>query len=66
MVKVLFTMKDEWNNECPYDFKNIQFKRYPIISMPMASTDLVFDVDNQKMKYALKDSDGNISRLVLL
>jgi hypothetical protein len=19
-------MKDEWNNECPYDFKNIQFK----------------------------------------
>ena len=21
-------MKDEFNNECPYDFKNIQFKRY--------------------------------------
>ena len=21
-------MKDEWNNECPYDFKNIQYKRY--------------------------------------
>ena len=20
-------MKDEWNNECPYDFKNIQFIR---------------------------------------
>ena len=24
---VIFYMKDEWNNECPYDFKNIQFKR---------------------------------------
>jgi hypothetical protein len=23
-------MKDEFNNECPYDFKNIQFKRYKI------------------------------------
>jgi hypothetical protein len=23
-------MKDEFNNECPYDFKNIQFKRYMV------------------------------------
>lgn len=23
---VIYYMKDEWNNECPYDFKNIQFK----------------------------------------
>ena len=23
----IYYMKDEWNNECPYDFKNIQFKR---------------------------------------
>ena len=58
---VIYYMKDEWGNECPYDFKNIQFKRYPIISMPDGSTDLVFDADNQKMKYALKDSDGNVS-----
>ena len=27
---VIYWMKDEWNNECPYDFKNIQFKRYKI------------------------------------
>ena len=26
---VIYYMKDEWNNECSYDFKNIQFKRYP-------------------------------------
>ena len=24
---VIYLMKDEWNNECPYDFKNIQFIR---------------------------------------
>ena len=57
---IIYYMKDEYNNECPYDFKNIQFKRYPIISMTSGSTDLVFDADNQKMKYALKDSDSNI------
>ena len=27
---VIYYMKDEWDNECPYDFKNIQFKRYKI------------------------------------
>ena len=25
---VIYYMKDEFNNECPYDFKNIQFKEY--------------------------------------
>ena len=25
---VIYHMKDEYNNECPYDFKNIQFKLY--------------------------------------
>ena len=24
---VIYRMIDEWNNDCPYDFKNIQFKR---------------------------------------
>ena len=24
---VIYYIKDEWDNECPYDFKNIQFKR---------------------------------------
>jgi len=27
---VIYWMKDEWNNECPYDFKNVQFKVYVI------------------------------------
>lgn len=25
---VIYRMIDEWGNDCPYDFKNIQFKRY--------------------------------------
>jgi len=24
---IIYYMKDEWGNECGYDFKNIQFKR---------------------------------------
>ena len=31
---VIYWMRDEWGNECPYDFKNIQFKRYKIITSP--------------------------------
>jgi len=30
---VIWWMKDEFDNECGYDFKNIQFKRYRIITM---------------------------------
>ena len=29
---VIYRMIDEWGNDCPYDFKNIQFKRYKITS----------------------------------
>ena len=27
---VIYHMIDEWNNDCPYDFKNVQFKRYAV------------------------------------
>ena len=47
---VVYYMKDEWNNECPYDFKNIQFKRYKITGCPK-SPDLVG-------KYSCKGIDG--------
>ena len=29
---VIYYMKDEFNNECPYDFKNIQFARWELSS----------------------------------
>ena len=34
---VIFWMKDERNNECPYDFKQIQFKRYKITECTVQS-----------------------------
>ena len=30
---VVWWMKNEWDNECYYDFKNIQYKRYKVISV---------------------------------
>ena len=27
---IIWRMIDEWQNDCPYDFKNVQFKRYAI------------------------------------
>lgn len=34
---VVYYMKDDHNNECPYDFKQIQFKRYPITECAVSS-----------------------------
>ncbi len=28
---VIYRMIDEWQNDCPYDFKNVQYKRYKVI-----------------------------------
>lgn len=33
---VVFWLKDDWNNEFPYDFKQIQFKRYKITACAKA------------------------------
>ena len=39
---VVYRMIDEFGNDCPYDFKNIQFKRYKISSVKNSNTnDLV-------------------------
>ena len=34
---VIFYMKDEWNNECPYDFKNITFQRWAVDDIQAAN-----------------------------
>ena len=38
---VVWWMKDEWDNECYYDFKNIQYKRYKVTSTNASTADLV-------------------------
>ena len=35
---VIYFMKDEWNNECPYDFKNIQFKKSDVFLYTFGGT----------------------------
>jgi hypothetical protein len=44
-------MKDEHGNECPYDFKNVQFKRY-------MATDSVSGRDGLDGKYMVADPDN--------
>ena len=49
---VIYYMKDEYDNECPYDFKNIQFKRW-------ATDD---EVANDDKFYSSWDDTGNAFR----
>ena len=54
---VIYWMKDEFGNECPYDFKNIMFARYKITAIKGTATDLVnqylgfSDIQNSSMVY---------------
>lgn len=73
---VIYWMKDEWNNECPYDFKNIQFKRWAIstISAPsgsrvnsagVAKLDDTFAVGNgHNIKCSYRSGNYTISNLL--
>ena len=65
---VIFYMKDEWNNECPYDFKNIQFKRWAITNITSNTLSIqalqalnnTFNFNNNGSKhFANKDMYGN-------
>ena len=58
---VIYRMIDEYNNDCPYDFKNIQFKRYKITSSKssslvgtylaiVANPDMGLEIDNNDSK----------------
>ena len=38
---VVYYMKDEFNNECPYDFKNIQYQRYSIDTGATSATTVI-------------------------
>ena len=57
---VIYWMKDEWNNECPYDFKGIQFKRYWIDSVEKGCIDSLegtyFGIRNGR-DYSIDDGD---------
>lgn len=37
---VIYRLIDEWGNDCPYDFKNIRFKRYRVLESYSSVTDI--------------------------
>lgn len=60
---VIYYMKDEWNNECPYDFKNIQFQRWEVT----AYTDVpALVVDGEDNYYGYYYGAKNLSGINVL
>ena len=57
---VIFYMKDEWGNECPYDFKNIMFQRWAVTADQDHPSLVVDNADNNYgYYYGAKDLRGN-------
>lgn len=66
---VIYRMIDEYGNDCPYDFKNIQFKRFLITGLNTASmlpAGFTFDsyaefvnLSNLRLLYLASDSTDN-------
>ena len=64
---VIYRMIDEFFNDCPYDFKNIQFKRWAVSNVTNEKLDpdsleemeagFVYDADDNPFCYARQDSD---------
>ena len=52
---VIWRMVDEWQNDCPYDFKNVQFKRY----LASTSSDVLSDSINGQY-YAYNGEMNNV------
>jgi hypothetical protein len=55
---VIYWLKDEWNNECPYDFKNIQFKRIAISNID--ATGITSDMLTELRTTFVYDNNGGI------
>jgi hypothetical protein len=59
---VIYYMKDEFNNECPYDFKNIQFARWEL-SNPVGYRNNLAD-DNLDSKFSSEEEDDLVDNWV--
>lgn len=63
---VIYYMKDEWNNECFYDFKNVQYKRYRIEDvikqgeLPDSLISYITDYLNQYVGFQSDAPGGNL------
>jgi hypothetical protein len=59
---VIYYMKDEFYNECPYDFKNIQFARWEL-SNPVGYRNNLAD-DNLDSKFSSEEEDDLVDNWV--
>ena len=61
---VIYRMIDEHNNDCPYDFKNIQFKRWAITALTSGSDEmkaaLIYDADDNPVYFGAKAYDSPV------
>ena len=57
---VIYRMIDEWNNDVPYDFKNINFKRYIIEANNAFATNAAKGGEIDVVKEMLKDTSHKI------
>ena len=57
---IITYMKDEFGNECPYDFKNIQFKRYKITACSIATwlVNKYYGIKNVGSSYSIDQNDS--------
>ena len=58
---VIYRMIDEWNNDVPYDFKNINFKRYIIEANNAFATNAAKGGEIDVVKAMLKDTSHKIN-----
>jgi hypothetical protein len=69
---IIYYMKDEWNNECPYDFKNIQFKRYAVSDVINTNLDtdalntFIYNEGSQDIMFAYQNNNISINGSILV
>ena len=56
---VIYYMKDEYGNEAPYDFKNIQFKRWQVTSSDSSLAEHLSDIENKYVGIMQTDTFEN-------
>ena len=73
---VVYYLKDEFDNECPYDFKGIQFKRWAVTDVTSTKLDsesvdslkeqFVYDANNNQLCYAYKSTNISNNETILV
>lgn len=60
---VITWMRDEFGNECPYDFKNLLFERHAMLdtSLPAFVSDIALDAKKEAVQGLLNFMQGNMS-----